>query len=241
MNRHEVIPELIYSPTEEDLNISDYREILRNVERFVNLSHTIDEKIIAIDYASFVFRMEFTARTRSRIFRWKDPSPLSSVVQTFYYTEDGVEHDTFDGARDVKLDDSVAVCAWRPDRLSRALPIISQHGFTEDKHNHIVSYFKGIDLTVVSQGNHSASVGAFLSSGVVHADCYDLTKMFDHVATDGRHWVNVHTGESLNHVAEVYIALLYTFAAMKHSYQQLNEYSYGSSWIEDRLSKGVPQ
>lgn len=210
-----VIKEIGAHKEEFDMPLAEYDHALREIKYFIKRFRTTEEKLKALDYVLFVFRTEYAARARSRIFRWDIPLPISSMIPTDYVDASGAKCDSYKGIKEIKLTSDVAIAAWKPDRLEKIMPVIAKEGFTEDPGNHIAMYFTCINLAVISQGNHSASIGVFLNSGSVHAHVYDLAELFDHTFTDGREWYNEHTQESFASVADRYLALLYTIAQMK--------------------------
>lgn len=206
---------------EFDISQAEYLHIMKTVRQFTKGISKPEDTLIAFDYMLFIFRTEYAAKTRTRLFRWNVPTPIGYILPGFYCTEDGIKHSlACCGQEEVQLNENIAVAAWRQDRLQRILPVIEKKKFTEDLNNHIAFYYPELGLVTVTSGNHSASAGVFLKSGNIHADVYHISDMFEHVATDGINWINKHTGEKLMNVAEPYIAILYEIAQAKYEFQK---------------------
>lgn len=227
---------------EQDLSTSECLEIYKTIHRFLKSITKPEDKLLAYDYLLFIFRSEFVAKTRTRLFRFKSPEPLIWSLPSAYYASDGTQlHLTCVGRREIQLNENTAVVAWKSERLRRILPVVAKNRFAEDRDNHAAHYYLELDLLVVLNGNHSASAGVFCKSGSVHADIYSLVDIFAHVKFDGRNnWVNMHTGEQLQEVSERYIALLYDIAQQKYKYQKLLENPKYQAKIANKYYKPYP-
>lgn len=212
--------EFMNSKKEFDISPCELQHILKEVRHFVKGMHTTEDKLLAYDYALFIFRSEYAAKTRTRLFRWKNPTPIKYLFP-MYYTIDGIEHSlTCIGQKEIQLNEDTAVCAWKVNRLRNILTVVHRYGFFEDETNHYADYYPELNLVTVISGNHSASAGVFMKSGSIHADVYELSEMFEHVITDGEIWINKHTGEKISDVYEPYMSILYTIAQDKFEFQK---------------------
>lgn len=208
-----------------DMSKEEYDRALQNINKLVECSEGIENKIAALEYALAVFRDEFAARTRSRIFRYEEHTTISGRFPHAYYSEnyDQSVIKKQPNKKEIALDNRVAVSAWAFDRLSGILPVILHDGFIMDSSNHEVSYYPYLDLAIASNGLHSISAGVFQGSGSVQADVYDLTEVFDHIDTDGNNWIYRHMKKSFASVGDRYFALLYSIAQMKFFHEHASE------------------
>lgn len=198
-----------------------YDNAISNIQLIVDCAKSPLEKIRSYNYAMFVVRADYAAYTKSLMFRKKFAESMSAHFPTSYYLADGTE-ETFskeDVSRNIPLcqADNIAVIPWKCSRLAAILPVIYQKGFIADD-NHKANYYAEIDFTVVYSGNHSISAGIFFGSGSINADVYLLSRLYEHVDTDGVYWKNRHNGKVLTKVFSVHMAILYEISRRKNAF-----------------------
>ncbi len=191
-----------------EVNMFDYNISKKHIDYFIGKFNSLSDKLLALDYVLFVFRTEYAARARIRVFQWRNPDALSDPTPT-HYLVDGTE--IFiepDEQQQVNLsrDISIIAGAWKTDRLTNA---------PQREYNHHMKYYPYLNLAFVYGGNHSISAGIYFKQGDVLADVYDITKLFEHLDTDGICWIDRHTGKNISKVTDSFFALLYTIGQTK--------------------------
>ncbi len=167
-----------------EANMFDYNTFKRNIDCFIGKFNSLSDRLLALDYVLFVFRTEYAARARIRVFQWNNPDALSDPTPTHYYLADGTKLSIEpDEQQQVNLsgDVSIVASAWKTDRLANALQTIQKEGLIQKEYNHRIRYYSYLNLTFVYSGNHSISAGVYFKQGSVLSDVYDMTKLFGHL------------------------------------------------------------
>lgn len=137
-----------------------------------------------------------------------------------YVDEQGKSHNIYleiSESKTISLaDECVWVMPWDRVRLKYSILNIFKTDFEYDESNHKAYYYKQLDICHVTNGNHSISSGTVYRKGYIKAQVVDISKMFDHVHTDGKCWYNSHDGTKLRDVDDFRIAIMFETAKMKH-------------------------
>jgi len=111
----------------------------------------------------------------------------------------------------------ILVLPWRRNRLHDQIINISTNDFIYDKRNHRAYYFPYISLCYIYNGNHSIASGIVHKKGMIEAEQFDITKLFEHVHTDGQYWYNSHTNEKTGNITDFRIGIIYEIAKIKYN------------------------
>ena len=179
------------------------------------------DKIVILDFMIDVIKKDLKTDLLSCIFysqehftrHFRYPFPL------FYCDEQGNEQDLpVEGAIQINLaQDDILVMPWHRERLCGQIKNIFSNNFVYDRSNHKAYYFSFIDLCYVYNGNHSVSSGIVFKKGTIEAKKVDLTKLFPHIHTDGKHWYNTHSGNKIGALADFRLGIIYEIAKIKYT------------------------
>jgi predicted ABC-type ATPase len=196
-----------------------YESAMQNIQLVVDCAQSPLEKIRAYNYAMFIIRADYAAYTKSLMFRKEFADRVAAFFPASYYLADGTKEtftkEPISNIISLAQADGIVAFPWEYSRLARILPEIYQKGFIADE-NHKANYYAEIDLTVVFSGNHSISAGIFYGSGSINANVYLLSKLYEHVDTDGVNWINRHNGQVLTPVLSEHLAILYEISRRKN-------------------------
>lgn len=186
-----------------------------------------NDKIELCDFLLHLFRMELRAYSQTQVFINPDCRTSIASPVSKYYSETGKEvRIQSKNDRIISLGDICVDNLARTDKVSRLLPSIKRDGFNFDKCNHEVSLYEPLGIAVVDSGRHSLAVSTYYDGNAeISATVYDLTEMFMHTDVDCYGWINVHTGERYEVIADMndaYIALIYYIARIRYLLQ--NDY-----------------
>lgn len=196
----------------------NYITAIQNVQMIVDCAKSPLEKVRAYNYAMFVIRTDYAAYSKTLLFR---RNGRYSAQQMFPYTfqmEDGTVLTIPEEKRTIPVNlnkhGSIVVSAWNHKRMADILPVVYSKGFSADD-NHKAIYYSDINIAVVYSGNHSISAGVFYGSGSINARLFDVSKLYDHLDTDGVHWINRHTNRIISNTPSEHIAILYEISRRK--------------------------
>lgn len=113
------------------------------------------------------------------------------------------------------VDNCVWVLPWNTKSLRGSILNLWRYDFRYDKNNHWAYYFTHMDVCFVYNGRHSAAAGIVNKKGNIEAVKVDVSRLFEHVSTDGAHWYYVHDGSIIGDVADFRIGILYEIARRK--------------------------
>ena len=113
--------------------------------------------------------------------------------------------------------DCVLVLSWDRERLRNSIKNIYKSEFEYHASNHLAYYFTHIDVCYVYNGTHSISSGIGHKKGFIKAKEYDISRLFDHLYTDGMAWYSVHDNNKLGEIFDFRIAILYELAKIKYN------------------------
>lgn len=223
-----LIAELQHIPN-EPYNTYSYawvQRIHREFEWYFRYMNTKELTLELIDYLSRILREELLAISHTYFLTHDDVFNFISLVPMTYNDEKGIEHKIWENndpqTIELNLSDNVLIAPWNRVRLAKAFENIKKNGFIYGGTNaHDGDYYKGLNLAVVTRGTHSCTAGAAMS-GKMPFNVIDVTKLFDHVSTNGAYWINIHKGTTCGEVSNPYIAVLYSLAKMRYLCETYN-------------------
>ncbi|WP_423055302.1 DUF6710 family protein [Zhaonella formicivorans] len=77
-------------------------------------------------------------------------------------------------------------------------------------------YFSYVDICYVCNGNHSVASGIVYKKGHIEAKVYDITRLFEHVYTDGLYWYNSHNNDILDDLFDFRVGVIYEVSKLKY-------------------------
>ena len=184
---------------------------------------TFDEQIAVLDFVLESVREDVKTDLLTAILYYEvhfEESLQTYLFPAFFYDENGNQCKTYEeltGTKTVSLsDDCVWVMPWDRSRLRDSIFKIFKEGFKQERDNHRAYYYTHLDICHVVGGMHSAASAVAQKKGFIEAQVVDISKMFDHVHTDGKCWYNSHDGTKLRDVDDFRIAIMFETAKMKH-------------------------
>ena len=145
---------------------------------------------------------------------------ISLPFPSYYYDEQGNEVETdsnYGQEKDVDLSENcVLVLPWNRDRLRNSIKNIYKNEFKYHSSNHLAYYYTHVDICYAYNGLHSISSGIGHKKGFIKASERDVSRLFNHVHTDGLYWFNAHNNEKIGEVFDFRIAILYELAKIKY-------------------------
>ncbi|GGK23239.1 hypothetical protein GCM10010965_15050 [Caldalkalibacillus thermarum] len=204
----------------------EYSRALRLVESWLE-NETQENKVILIDFVLDVLRQDLKMDLLTTILyreeHFEDTLP-NYLFPSHYYNEQGDCLEIYPAKgkeRKIRIDladDCVWVMPWRRQSLKDWVLNIFKTDFKYDKDNHMAYYFTHINVCQVYNGTHSVSAGIAHRKGSIEAIECDLSRMFDHVHTDGVAWYNAHDGSKLGDVFDFRLAIMYEVAKLKYRF-----------------------
>lgn len=231
---------LFFKKKESDLEHNDVLAIARagysfhhTMELFqiwLEEEGTIEDKVTLLDFLMNAIKEDLKTDVFTTILYSEEHfSTNLSRYQFFpyrYYDKKGYAHELEDDCeptRTVDLtNDCVLVMPWNRKRLSNAIKNIAKTNFEYHPNNHMAIYYTHMDICYVFNGLHSVSAGIGHKKGEIKAKEVDVSKLFNHLHTNGKEWINSHTGKPYDtKVFDFRFAILYEVAKMK--YQLINK------------------
>ena len=189
-----------------------------------------EEQIILLDFMLNVIREDLKTDLLSSIFYSK--KHFETAIQfTFpfpgrYYDEAGNElRLRMEGEKTEKkavylATDCVLVLPWDRQSMKSGILNVFTYGFEFNKRDHIAEYYSCVDICYVYNGNHSIASGVVNKKGCIDADEYNISKLFEHVHTDGEFWYNSHNNQKLGALFDLRVGIIYEIAKLKHQIAQ---------------------
>lgn len=183
-----------------------------------------EEQIALLDFMLDVVREDLKTDLLSAIFYGKER--LKTATQFpfpyRYYDETGAELVLRPkGKRTVDLaTDCVLVLPWDKQRMKKSIMTVFRNDFEFDRRNHITEYYSHVDLCYVRNCKHTIASGIGHKKGSIQAEEYDVSRLFEHVSTDGGYWYNSHNNQKLGTVFDFRVGIIYEIARMKHQIGQ---------------------
>ncbi|OZV13653.1 hypothetical protein CIW83_02965 [Tissierella sp. P1] len=186
------------------------------------------DKILILDYMINVIKLDLQYDLLTTILYSEEyfSKQVGLAFPIYYYDEQGNQFETYpdDGERR-KVDlskDCVLVLSWNRNRLRNSIKNIYKNKFEYHSSNHLAYYFTRIDVCYAYNGTHSISSGVGHKKGFIEAVECDVSKLFDHVYSDGISWYNIHNNSELTIISDFRIAILYELAKIKYNLENSN-------------------
>ncbi|GGK36958.1 hypothetical protein GCM10010965_32310 [Caldalkalibacillus thermarum] len=112
----------------------------------------------------------------------------------------------------LKKIDPLDDCVWVMPRRWQKLKDRFVSLFERNKDNCKAYFYTHINVCQI----HAVNVGTVSKKGSIIAQVCDLSRLFDHVYTDGDVWYNAHNNEKLGDVFDFRLAIMYELARQKH-------------------------
>lgn len=183
-----------------------------------------NDQIIILDYILAVVREDLKTDLLTTILYNEESfsKTINSPLPYNYYDEHGNILDTIpkeDNRKKTKVDlskDCVLVLSWDRDRLRNSIKNIYKNEFEYHGSNHLSYYFSHIDVCYTYNGTHSISSGIGHKKGFIEAVYCDVSKVFEHLYTDGVSWYNSHNNDRLTDLFDFRIGIIYEIAKLKY-------------------------
>lgn len=189
------------------------------------LEHEKEEqdKIIILDFMLDVIRNDLQYDVLTTILYSSEcfSREINFLFPIYYYDELGNKFNTYPNEktyRNVDLSkDCILVIPWDRERLRNSIKNIFRNEFEYHDSNHLSYYFTHIDICHAYNGLHSISAGVGHKKGFIKAVECDISKLFNHIYTDGESWYNCHNNDKLDDVFDFRVAILYELAKIKYN------------------------
>jgi hypothetical protein len=186
------------------------------------------EQIVLLEFMLNVVRADLKVDILSTIFYSEEnfERVIGFPFPNEYYDEMGTElklHPKGETAIKTSVDlanECVLVLSWDRKSMKHGILNVYKYGFTFDKRDHIAEYYSYVNICYVYNGNHSIASGIVQKKGVLQANKYDVSKLFEHVHTDGVFWYNSHNNQKLGNVFDFRVSIIYEIAKLKHQIEQ---------------------
>ncbi len=204
----------------------EYNNVIQFTKNAIAQKANIAEKIDIIDYILSTVKADLQTDLLSAIlYSGWDLKYINDPFPPYYYDEDGnTLCISLDENETKKVDlegNCVLVLPWNAQRYVSALLNIKQHPFEYDTCNHFSTYYEYINLCYVYNGIHSSSAGVTYKKGYIISKVYHTELLFTHVYTDGEHWYNIHTNQSIDKVWDFRTAIIYELCRLKYDLEKL--------------------
>lgn len=182
-----------------------------------------EDQIIILDFMLEVIKEDLKNDLLSTIFYSKENFEKSMKLPFpfCFYDEFAHEHKLFPPGekRLIRVDlarDCVLVLPWNRRRMRDNIKNIFMRKFEFDESNHKAYYFSPVNICYVYNGNHSIASGVVYKKGYITAEECDVSRLFDHVYTDGLYWYNSHNNQVLDNLFDFRIGIIYEISKLKY-------------------------
>lgn len=101
-------------------------------------------------------------------------------------------------------------------KYARAIIDVNSRGFTYNKNNHFATYYKYLDICVITNGYHHTAAAILNNKGTIIASHeYDTALIFPYVSINNNVEIEIVNDDIFLRSPDIRFALLYTFAKMK--------------------------
>ncbi|MBP2071393.1 hypothetical protein J2Z80_000907 [Thermoanaerobacterium butyriciformans] len=142
----------------------------------------------------------------------------------YYYNEEGIRFSIYETDAEKKAIDlsneCVLVFPWHREKMRESIKNIGRNEFIYQKNNHKAYYFSPVNICFVYNGMHSIAAGVGFKKGHIKATEYDVSKLYDHVYTDGVWWYNRHSNQRLDDLLDFRIGIIYEISKMKYQIEK---------------------
>jgi hypothetical protein len=181
-----------------------------------------EDKIIILDFMLDVIREDLKTDLLTTIFYNKENfgKEIKIPFPLYYYDKFGNKFHLFQEKKKIVTvnlaEDCVLILPWHRVRMRDSIKNIIKNGFTFDESNHRAYYFSYVDICYAYNGNHSIASGLGYKKGYIKAREYDVSRLFDHIYTDGLYWYNSHNNNKLCDLFDFRIGIIYEISKLKY-------------------------
>jgi len=209
--------------------VHEFRYAMEFVKETLEEKKTKEDQILILDFILSVIREDLKYDTLTNIFyreKWFDEGLRISLPFPYhYYDEKGNMLSIYEDKAKVKKVDLAKECVlvfpWHRGRMRDNIKNIGRNEFQYDKFNHKAYYFSPVNICFVYNGMHSITAGIGFKKGYIEAAEYDVTKLFEHVYTDGLYWYNRHNNQKLeDELFDFRIGVIYEISKIKYNIER---------------------
>lgn len=195
----------------------------------LELSPTIEDKIIAIDYIINTLKKDIQVDLLSNII-YRNEGMVDKIVPfpMLYYDEDGIKHEISvqdNVYKEIDFEKDIVISTpWKKERIFNNLKNIHKNGFIYHQLNHKASYYTDVDMCFITNGYHSCSIGIHNRKGKIRAKEIDISPLFEHIySDDGLYWYDQNTDNKISDVQDFRLALIFEMTKAKIKLIQKNK------------------
>ncbi|HBT48667.1 MAG TPA: hypothetical protein DEA61_02160 [Caldanaerobacter subterraneus] len=203
----------------------EFKYALEFAQQVCEEEKTKEDQILILDYMLSVIREDLKYDVLTNIFykeKWFDKGlRLPLPFPYYYYNKEGIKFSIYEADfKPKKVDlakECVLVFPWHREKMRESIKNIGKNEFVFQRTNHKAFYFSPVNICFVYNGNHSIGAGIGFKKGYIEAAEYDVTKLFEHVYTDGLYWYNRHNNQKLeDDLLDFRIGIIYEISKIKH-------------------------
>ena len=204
----------------ENKKRNQFEKAIHTAELYLSCNeYSIEEKKTILTYMMDVIKRDIQSEYIADLF-YNDESKRISLefVPTLYFDKDGIKHYLeFSECQEVSLKDNYVITfPWNCGRMGDNILNIIKNGFKNYPINHIVYYYKELNICQVMNGNHSIAAGIYTEKGTVLAKIVDMKPLFENLKTDGAYYYIIHNNTIIEKVQDFRIAVIFEIAKMKY-------------------------
>ena len=204
----------------ENKKRNQFEKAIHTAELYLSCNeYSIEEKKTILTYMMDVIKRDIQSEYIADLF-YNDESKRISLefVPTLYFDKDGIKHYLeFSECQEVSLKDNYVITfPLNCGRMGDNILNIIKNGFKNYPINHIVYYYKELNICQVMNGNHSIAAGIYTEKGTVLAKIVDMKPLFENLKTDGAYYYSIHNNTIIEKVQDFRIAVIFEIAKMKY-------------------------
>lgn len=191
---------------------TSFDSVINLTEAFLE-NKSDSDKIVILDYIIDILKVDICSSGIVEPFIIQPSEPYNYPFPNSVYDENGNTINGRKGIIEIELDKTdIYVRPWNVERQFKSILSLKDIEFEYDKTNHWSLYYSDINLCYVFNGNHSINAGKYFKKGKINSEYLDLTLLYPHCYTDGKHWYNSHTNDIIADVDDFRLATIYELA-----------------------------
>ena len=189
-----------------------------------NEDHTIEDKILLLDYLSNTIRTDMQTDILSNIIYnpvKNEPIELPQLyIPSFYIDENGESKEVYisrTADKEIELgEETVLSYPWSQSKLTDKIKLINKVEFKYYNDNHDAYYYPEIGICQVLNGQHSIACGIYHKKGKIWAKIINMQPLFDNIYTnDGTNWYSKYDNRTISKIKDFRIGLLFELVKIK--------------------------
>lgn len=182
-----------------------------------------EDKVIILDFMLDVIKEDLKNDLLTTIFYSEEnfKKRIKLPFPSCFYDEFGGKHELFlPEEKLVRVDltkDCVLVLPWNRKRMRDSIKNIFASKFKFDKANHKAYYFSPVNICYIYNGSHSIASGVVYKKGYIIAEECDVSRLFNHVYTNGLCWYNSHNNQKLDDLFDFRVGIIYEILKLKYN------------------------